>query len=461
MGGYLFHQYDGAVTGKVRIGGRDPQATPIFELTDVVSVVQQNPEAQFCTLRVEDELAFGLENHQLTQQEIGQRIACALDVVDATHLRDRELATLSGGEQQRIAVASTLVMKPRALILDEPTSNLDPESTAEVLEVLNQIRKRTQMAILVIEHKLDTLARLEPRLIQMATGRITSDGSFTLPSLPYERPLRAENPEAGRERPVVEIEGLTVTYGKTPVLSDLTLTAYPGEFIAVMGDNGSGKTTLLQSILGLVKPQRGHVITLGKDVGDVAVSALAHQVGLVFQNPDHQLFAQSIWDEAVFAPKNFRCLNASTERRTRRLLERAGLIGRADDHPYRLSYGEKRRLNLISVLGYDPKLILLDEIMIGQDPANAKFLMDLLWDAVDRGSTVLMVNHSPQVTACYATRLVFLEGGEIVVDADPEHAFRQLKDRGRKAYCPPARDTHSSLDVTTRKETHYESSYRV
>ena len=475
MGGYLFHQHEGNVDGKVRIGSRNPYETPIYDLTDVVGIVQQNPEAQFCTLRVEDELAFGLENHRLSRQEIKRRIDWALDVVSAAHLQDRELATLSGGEQQRIAIASILVTEPRALILDEPTSNLDPKGTAEVLDTLNRIRKRTEMAVVVIEHKLNALAPFNPRLIRMAKGRIVSDGPFELPNPPYERTRpKPDNQTKNEGHPHLEVDRLTVSYNGKPVLTDISLAAHPGEFISVMGDNGSGKTTLLQSVIGLVRPQRGKIVTIGKDITQTTISDLARQIGIVFQNPDHQLFAASVWEEAVFAPRNFGCLDGRTKQRTRLLLERAGLAGRAPDHPYRLSYGEKRRLNLVSVLGYDPKLILLDEILIGQDPTNVRFLMDLLWDAVDRGSTVIMVNHSPQVTACYATRLIFLEEGRIAVDAHPREAFRQLKARGRAAYCPKENASgdsasgdgasgdgpRSSIELMS-KELQHEAAHRV
>ncbi len=465
MGGYLFHQYEGSMKGNVRIGSQNPQETPIYDLTDIVGIVQQNPEAQFCTLRVEDEIAFGLENHRLPRDEIEARIDWGLDVVDAAHLRDRDLATLSGGEQQRIAVASILVTEPRALILDEPTSNLDPVGTTEVLAILDRIRTHTEMALIVIEHKLSALAPYEPRLIRMANGRIVTDGPFVRPILPYERTSKpkaygAGNPGIAQSSPTLEIEGLTVTYDNKPVLTDVTFKTYPGEFIALMGDNGSGKTTLLQSAIGLVKPHLGTVVALGKDVTQRSIPDLARQIGIVFQNPNHQLFAASVWDEAVFAPKNFRCLDTRTIARTHALLERAGLAGRADDHPYRLSYGEKRRLNLISVLSYDPKLILLDEILIGQDPANATFLMDLLEDAIDQGSTVIMVNHSPEVTARYASRLIFLEEGQVTIDAPPEKAFRQLIDRGREAYCPPDKDL-TFPSALTSEEPHYEAPCHV
>jgi energy-coupling factor transporter ATP-binding protein EcfA2 len=203
-----------------------------------------------------------------------------------------------------------------------------------------------------------------------------------------------------------------------------------------MGDNGSGKSTFLQSILGLLKPQKGHVEVLGQDTCRIAVSRLARQAGFVFQNPDHQLFADSVWEEAIFAPRNFGMLEAATEDRIGLLLHRSGLGDRLEDHPYRLSYGQKRRLNLVSVLSYGPPLTLLDEVLIGQDPRNAAFLMELLRERVRAGGAVLMVNHAPAITQQVATRLLFFQAGELIVDAPPAEAFAELARRGRRAYLP-------------------------
>jgi energy-coupling factor transporter ATP-binding protein EcfA2 len=161
-------------------------------------------------------------------------------------------------------------------------------------------------------------------------------------------------------------------------------------------------------------------------------------VGFVFQNPDHQLFADSVWAEATLASANFQSLDDVTEARVGELLARCGLGDRRDDHPYRLSYGEKRRLNLISVLAHAPKLVLLDELLIGQDAANATFLLDLLRERVDQGDVVIMVNHAPLATRSYASRLIFMDAGQVVVDAPPELAFEQLAAIGREAYVPHA-----------------------
>jgi energy-coupling factor transport system ATP-binding protein len=173
---------------------------------------------------------------------------------------------------------------------------------------------------------------------------------------------------------------------------------------------------------------------MGRDTRQAPISELARHAGLVFQNPDHQLFADSVWAEASFAPRNFGLLDGASEARIQQFLDRSGLGPRREDHPYRLSYGQKRRLNLVSVLSYAPRLILLDEILIGQDPDNAAFLLDLLSEQVSQGSAVVMVNHAPRITRRYASRLLFLNSGQIVIDAPTARGFEELAALGRDAY---------------------------
>ncbi len=435
IGGYLFRQYDGQASGTVTVAGMDVQERPIYDVAEIVGLVQQNPEAQFCTLTVRDEVAFGLENRCLPRAEIQERIAWALSIVGAEHLIERSLATLSGGEKQKVAIAAMMAAKPQILIFDEPTSNLDPSATAEVFEVIAHIRAKAGITVLVIEHKVDYLLSFEPRLLAMDAGCVVYDGPYE----GYARPLVGRPkqalpvPDTGGE-PIVRLQGACLGYKGRSVLRDVSLGIWPGEFVAVMGDNGSGKTTFVQSLMGLLKPVEGRVEVLGQDIHESSVSTLARKVGFVFQNPDHQLFADSVWQEAVFALRNFDLLDAAARVRVTELLSRSGLGDRGQDHPYRLSYGQKRRLNLISVLGYAPRLILLDEVLIGQDPDNAAFLLDLVREQVEQGSAAVMVNHAPKTTRQYASRVLFFDGGNVVVDAAPEQAFEQLKSLGKEAY---------------------------
>ena len=449
IGGYLFRQFDGEAQGRVMVGGMDVRQHPTYDVAEVVGLVQQNPEAQFCTLTVRDEIAFGLENRCMERDQIRERMEWALSIVGAQHLEHRLLATLSGGEKQKVAVAAMMAAKPQVLILDEPTSNLDPTATAEILAVLERIRTKAGMTVIVIEHKVDLLRRYEPRFVRMEAGRITHDARQAdwEDLLPRHRQARAHeagtacstSPSHQGDAPLVNVEDLRAGYDDTPLLGPISLSIHPGEFVAVMGDNGSGKTTFLQCLLGLLKPASGRVLVLGHDTRRVPVSRLARQVGYVFQNPNHQLFADSVWEEAIFAPRNFaggkeNDLDGATVTRTEQLLDRIELGERRDDHPHRLSYGQKRRLNLLSLLSYDPQLFLLDEMLIGQDPANAEFLLDLLQERCAQGAGVLLVHHAPEVTRRYATRLLFFEEGRIVIDAPTSEGIRQLETLGRMVY---------------------------
>jgi energy-coupling factor transport system ATP-binding protein len=432
IGGYLFRQFDGEAMGQVTVAGMEVRDCPIYDVAEAVGLVQQNPEAQFCTLTVGDEVAFGLENRCLPPAEIKKRMAWALGIAGAGHLTGRSLATLSGGEKQKVAIAAMMAAKPQVLIFDEPTSNLDPTATAEIFRVIEHIQARAGITVLVIEHKVDYLRRFQPRLVEMEEGRIVSDGP--MPAV-GPRKQAARSPKLAKtSRPLVQVENLQAGYNGQPVLGGLSLEVQSGELLSIMGDNGSGKTTLLHCLLGLRRPSQGRVEVLGHDTRTTPVSELAREMGFVFQNPDHQLFADSVWEEATFAARNFGTLDETTERRVTDLLTRCSLGDRLDDHPYRLSYGEKRRLNLISVLSYQPKLILLDEVLIGQDPAHAAFLLDLLQEQVAGGGAVVMVNHAPEITRRYASRLLFLNSGQIAVDAPTDQAFAQLHALGRSAY---------------------------
>jgi len=413
IGGYLFRQFDGEAQGRVTVAGLDVRQHPIYDVAEVVGLVQQNPEAQFCTLTVRDEIAFGLENRCMGRHQIRERMEWALSIVGAQHLEHRLLATLSGGEKQKVAVAAIMAAKPQVLILDEPTSNLDPTATAEIFAVIERIRTKVGMTVIIIEHKVDLLRRYQPRVVRMDAGRITHDGRqadweeltphYMHGPAREARTVRASFPSHRGDDPLVTVEDLRAGYNDTLILGPISLSIRPGEFVAVMGDNGSGKTTFLQCLLGLLKPAGGRVQVLGNDTRRVPVSHLARQVGYVFQNPDHQLFADSVWEEAIFAPRNFAGgkesdLDEATVMRAEQLLDRIELRERRDDHPYRLSYGQKRRLNLLSLLSYDPELFLVDEMLIGQDPANAEFLLDLLQERCAQGAAVLLVHHAPEVT---------------------------------------------------------------
>jgi len=234
----------------------------------------------------------------------------------------------------------------------------------------------------------------------------------------------------------VEVREVSAGYPGNQVLEDVSFSVQEGELVSLMGDNGSGKSTLLLSMLDMVERQRGEIRIAGKDLAEVTTARVGRYLGLVFQNPNHQLFASTVWDEAVFGARNFGLLPVDYEEKTRELLSQAGLEAREEDPPYQLSYGQKRRLNLISVLTYRPEVLLLDEMFIGQDRENARFLLSLLCDYVAQGGSVIMVNHNPAYYPEVATRLMFLSSGRLVIDAPTQQGMRELERMGKAAYLP-------------------------
>jgi len=233
---------------------------------------------------------------------------------------------------------------------------------------------------------------------------------------------------------VIRIKGLYKDFGDNHVLKGITNHIQKGEVVVVIGPSGSGKSTFLQCLLGLLRPTSGKVKVLGQDAGRAPVSQLARQIAYVFQNPDHQLFADSVWQEATLAPRNFGMWDSDVEQRIAAMLQLSGLDDRRADHPYRLSYGEKRRLNLLAMLSYAPRLLLLDEILIGQDPENATRLLQWVTACVATGSTAILVHHAPSLLRPYAHRLLFFEQGRLLVDAPSEAGFAQLAQCGKNAY---------------------------
>ncbi len=428
VGGYLHHGQRGIASGGVRVGGQEVGARPLYEVADLVGLVQQNAEDQFCTLRVEDEIAFGLENRLLPPDEIAERLVAALDLCGAGHLRGRTLATLSGGEQQRVAIAAMLASRPRVLLFDEPTSNLDPTATAGIFAVLDRLRRETGLTILVAEHKLGYLRPFGPRLVRMEGGAIVRENDV----IPPPRPLPAPRSAAGHGL-LVEAQALTFRHGDRAILRDVDLALAGGQLVALMGDNGSGKTTLLRCLMGLLRPQAGRVTVAGREVASVPLSGLAREVGYVFQNPDHQLLAPTVHEEATFLARNLG-LEAKVAPLAEADLRDADLWERRGDHPFRLSYGQKRRLNLVAATVHRPKVILADEPLIGQDAANADLLLGRLRRAADEGACVVAALHDPAAVWQVADRVLFLAEGKVLVDAPPAVAFAELARLGRSAY---------------------------
>jgi energy-coupling factor transport system ATP-binding protein len=451
MAGFIPYAFHGKMEGLVRVQEKDTRDYPAGGLSGIVGLVQQDPEAQLCTLRVRDEVAFGPENLCLPPELIRERVQFALAAVGASDLRDRLVHTLSGGEKQRVAIASVLAMNPLLLILDEPTANLDPSCTLEIVRVLERLRKEQAVSVIVVEHRLEKLVSISDRLVVLERGRIIEDGPpgedrkiyvsprTCLSAGSWQRPDNSSGGlmAGGLNSPVLSVENLVAGYEGGDVLTGAGFDLYPGETVAVMGDNGSGKTTLILSLLGIVRPRQGSVSYKGVDITAVKVTRRARDMGLTFQNPNHQLFEDTVLKEAAL-PSLF--LSSKTAGETDRiidlLLEKFGLRQYREKNPFTLSLGEKKRLTLVSVLAYAPDVLILDEPLVGQDSQRLHLLMDTLEEHRQRGGLTLMVCHEPAVVAAFCHRILFLDQGRLIIDAPVHEAFQQLARLGKEEYLP-------------------------
>lgn len=478
LAGFIPQSFAGTMEGRAIIGGRDTRSTVPGELAGIAGLVQQDPEAQLCTLQVKDEGAFGPENLGLPAPEIGRRLEWALAVAGIAGLKERFLHTLSGGEKQRVAIAGVLAMRPQLLILDEPTANLDPRGCREVLAVLEKLRREQNSAIIIFEHRLQRLLPLADRLIIMERGRLIADyrpekamqsghlytgfncreeratALLTGSSGPkeaqlnqMEEPLQQGKPEQPARldvqlhrkteaSPLLSVEELTVNYGQKAALKRLSFILYPGETVALMGDNGCGKSTLLLTLLGIVQPGGGRICFGGGDLTGVRVTRRAREMGLTFQNPNHQLFEQSVLKEARLPSLFLAGGRQENLSRVDKLLLRFDLERYRERLPFALSLGEKKRLTLVSVLAYQPRILLLDEPLVGQDQDRLDLLREALFEHSRRGGITIMACHEPGVVAECCSRVLFLEEGELLIDAPPAEAFRELARRGYEDYLP-------------------------
>ena len=422
------------LSGSIRVCGVEPAAQGVYDMASRIGLVQQDAEGQFCTMRVEDEAAFGPENLMCSPLEIERRVERALELAGAGHLAGRALNELSGGEKQRVAIASVLAMQPRLLVLDEPAAHLDPRATRSVVDSLQMIQRDSGLSVVIMEHKPWRFAGAVRRMVHLDDGRVVYDGPVKWDRPAHMRSSAARRREPRRDQPLLAVRGLTHSYGERTALAGVDLDVARGEIVGVMGDNGSGKTSLLLGIMGIVRPQAGRVMLHGEDITALPVSARASRIGFVFQNPNHQLFTDSVWREAAAGPLARGRSPEKCRRAVLGLLRRFGLDSMCDRHPLTLSFGQKRRLNLAAALIGDPDLLMLDEPFAGQDLKRAEDLACLLAEVADAGKGVVVVGHDPDIMAWCCHRIVFLEHGRITLDAPAADAMAELARRGERDY---------------------------
>ncbi len=461
INGLVPHFSGGSLSGTIRVNGLDPVRLTPREMSHAVGFVFQDPEAQFVVDRVEDEIAFSLENAALPQAEMENRVEGALDLLELTHLRSRRLETLSGGEIQRVAIAAALALKPEVLVLDEPTSQLDPHSAEEVLEGLVQLNKQLGLTILLAEHRLERVLPFADKIIYLSQeqpGALIGDPHQILGQVELNPPMiilgkllgwdplpltvdaaqvyaqkssskmafRAPAPVSGyppkgNPTPAAFIHALDVqvNYGSFTALRGVDLDLYPGKITVLMGPNGAGKSTLVRALVGLAPLQKGTIQVDGKDIAGRTVAEICQQVGYLPQDPNALLFAEHVMDELLITLRNHHLDPSAISVPTEHLLEVLGLADKAECYPRDLSTGERQRVALGAILVTHPGALLLDEPTRGLDYAAKQALLKLLHTWRDEGMAILLVTHDVELAAQAADQVVLLENGLVSASGDP------------------------------------------
>lgn len=448
LAGLMPREIPGEVRGELRVAGMDPRTSDVGTLAAQVGIVFQDPGSQLVMERVEDDVAFGLENRGWPRETMLARVPEAIVEAGLRGLERRRSNRLSGGQQQRLALAGVLAPRPAILILDEPTANLDPDGAADFLRRLARLREARSTTMVLVEHRVEAawpladlvlalghdgapidlgapdevLRRSAERMAEAGiwlprtTTTATSASTATAAST-----TSADRPPAAPTVPVVRATDLGFEYERgTPVLQSIDLAFGAGERVALVGPNGSGKSTLGRLLVGLLRPRTG-TIRLGEaDPSKLAASDLARRAGYVFQDPEAGFLADTVADEVMLGlGPDERAVAPALLERLRLPLDEFG--GRS---PYRLSGGEGRRLSLACTLVRRPGLLVLDEPTFGQDRLGYEGLVEILGERLDDGVCLIAATHDQRLVADVASRVVRLDGGRVVSDRPTANEVR-------------------------------------
>ncbi|TCS71626.1 energy-coupling factor transport system ATP-binding protein [Effusibacillus lacus] len=472
LGGLIPRSIEAVVTGNVRVEGR-------------VGMLFQDPEAQFCMLTAEDEIAFGLENIRIPRREMETRIDAALERFGLMSWKRRNSAEMSGGMKQKLAMACLLAMEPDIYIFDEPTANLDPASTRDVLRAIRELKQTESKTLLIIEHKVEGVIDWVDRAVLLGPdGRLLDEGmpgevfrrrqaeiraygiwqptlwkwsSRLNPTAPFPTTtkqfvdavdsgqvpqlvelldretgaLTAASPAAASLQdldpigkvPLFRAENASFSYGKGhKVWGPISFDINAGEWVAIVGPNGCGKSTLLSALMGLRNLSEGTIRLKERPLDSYSGREISQLLGFVFQNPEHQFITDTVWQEVAFGTGA--PTNPEVKERVRETLVDLGLIHAANANPFSLSQGEKRRLSVATTLLSSHEALLLDEPTFGQDAHTAFELEEKLADLHQQGRTLIMVTHDMELVARRAQKVLVLAGGNLLYCGHPADLFR-------------------------------------
>ena len=416
INGLIPQFFVGELSGQILLDGENLAELPMYRIAEKVGSVFQNPRTQFFNVDTDSEIAFGMENETVPQEQMMRRVAETAKALHIENLLGRNIFALSGGEKQKIAFASVYAMSPQVYLLDEPSSNLDMTAIGELREHLRLIKSQGK-TVIVAEHRLYYLTDVADRIIYLENGRIAGD--FTLKQfaalsaekrqsmglraidLQEEKPLFAA---VSKQPPVLELQNVALAYKKQAVLSNISLQAAPGDIIAVVGHNGAGKTTFSRALCGLHKETTGAYLWNGKTQ---KMKERMKRSYMVMQDVNYQLFAESVEEECTFGIKQPDTALAE------QTLEELGLAPFRERHPNTLSGGQKQRLAAAASMVCGKELLVFDEPTSGLDYDSMVRLSSLIRRLSDMGKVIFIVTHDYEFVCRTCTRVLHLDGGEI------------------------------------------------
>ncbi len=464
--------YKGAYGGSVTVDGLDASRTPVSSMCRKVGLVFQNPFNQLSGANdtVFGEICFGMQNTGVPAPEMRERAEEVMEMLGISEFRNRNPFDLSGGQMQRAAIASILVMRPDAIILDEPTSQLDPAGSEEVFRAVDDLR-RTGLTILMIEQKIERVAEYSDMIMLMDGGKLIASGSpsevlsrddleehgvrpplslRTAKTLSFrcsggtypvtekeaaglmrgkiviseeESGKESHIPDTTAENAVMEVRNLSFSYTPgTEVLHGVSL-SFDSRRTAVIGQNGAGKTTLAKLLKGLLKPSEGNILFHGEDTAGKSVASLAGKIGYVFQNPDDQIFKPNVLDEVMFGPLNIGMHPDTAEMKAKEALSMVSLDGKEGRNPFDLDLHERKMVALASVIAMDTEVLILDEPTIAQDDDGKLMVSMLIHTLSERGKLVISILHDMDLVASSFERVIAMAGGKVIADGEPAAVF--------------------------------------
>ena len=467
LNGIIPNIHKGQAQGQVRIAGQNIFKQSIYDKSQLVSTVLQDPDGQFIGLTVAEDLAFALENDCANQSKMKDKVALWAERLDLTSLLNHRPQDLSGGQKQRVSLAGVLIDESPILLFDEPLANLDPKSGQETIDLIDKIHKEVGATTIIIEHRLeDVLYSPVDRILLVNEGELIFNGSpdeLLSSTLLLENGIReplyvtvlrqlgfdtrdAQNlsqldaldlsdlvlPDRvlkdkrdSSSDSILKVEGLSVSYGDNPaIIEDMSFSLKKGERLAIVGKNGAGKSTLAKALCGFV-PSQGKLTYKGQDISQDSIAERSERIGFVLQNPNQMISQTMIFDEVALGLRLRGIEETEVEERVHEVLKTCGLYSFRKWPISALSFGQKKRVTIASILVLKPEIIILDEPTAGQDYKTYTDIMNFLDSLQKQGHTIVMITHDMQLMLEYSDRCLVVVEGKIIADDNPVTILNQ------------------------------------